>query len=97
MESLQRPFGRTSTGDFQVALAAQFHCVVQAALPTYPHSRDAITVWTRTSIVDYAGGSGSSGAKGKGKAAADDMSYADIPEDERLPQDLAAPKYAHLI
>ena len=75
-----------------MALAAQFHCVVQAALPTYPHSRDAITVWTRTSIVDYAGG----GGRGKGKVA-DDMSYADIPEDERLPQDLAAPKYAHLI
>jgi len=61
----------------------RFHCVLQMQLPRYPHSRDALTVWKRTRFV---------------QATHDPHSvYAAIPSDERLPLDVAAPKYTHLL
>lgn len=46
------PFGRTSSADFQVSLAEQFHCILVAKLSvTYPISRDCISVWKRTKFV----------------------------------------------
>ena len=37
--------GRTSSSDFQVHLATIFHKVVHVPLPSWPCSRDYLTVW----------------------------------------------------
>jgi hypothetical protein len=46
------PFGRTSSADFQVSLAENFHCLLMAKLSeTYPLSKDCVSVWKRTKLV----------------------------------------------
>jgi hypothetical protein len=46
------PFGRTSSCDFQIALAESFHCVLVAQLELrYPYSNDCISVWKRTRYI----------------------------------------------
>ena len=48
----QAPFGRTTSGDFQLALSATFHCVLVADLQMkLPYSNDCISVWRRTKFV----------------------------------------------
>lgn len=46
----QRPWGRTSVSDFQVALAERFHCILCVPIPSFPFSQDYLTVWKRTSF-----------------------------------------------
>ena len=47
-----RPFGRTSSAEFQVSLMESFHCILIANLSlNYPHSKDSISVWKRTSFI----------------------------------------------
>jgi hypothetical protein len=41
------PWGRTSSADFQVQLATTFHKVLCVPLPSWPCSRDTLTVWKR--------------------------------------------------
>lgn len=49
----QAPFGRTSSADFQVQLAENFHCLLVADLQhRFPYSRDTISVWKRTVRVE---------------------------------------------
>lgn len=40
----QSPWGRSSSAEFQVQLASQFHCILKASLSNWLHSRDSITV-----------------------------------------------------
>lgn len=48
----QAPFGRTSSADFQVKLAEDFHCILTAKLENrLPYSMDSISVWKRTEYV----------------------------------------------
>eukprot|EP01038_Epipyxis_sp_PR26KG_P009543 gene9543-12853_t len=48
----QAPFGRTSSGTFQLELSSSFHCVLVAKLiNTFPYSNDCISVWKRTNLV----------------------------------------------
>lgn len=50
--SPQAPWGRTTSAEFQIALAATFHCVYVAKLETrLPFARDCISVWKRTKYV----------------------------------------------
>jgi len=106
----QRPFGRTSTADFQVALAEGFHCILQAALPRFPHSRDCISVWKRTELIegpdldeDEDEGEGEDENEIEDENDADEPQgqgrnlWADIPEDERLSCDIASPCCRHLL
>lgn len=44
----QAPWGRTTSAEFQVALAEEFHCLLSVAIPRYPFSRDCLSVWKRT-------------------------------------------------
>ncbi|KAF0701709.1 Aste57867_7875 [Aphanomyces stellatus] len=45
---LPEPWGRTSSPDFQIRLAAVFHKVLQVPLNSWHSSMDALTVWKRT-------------------------------------------------
>mmetsp|Transcript_15467 Transcript_15467/g.20482 ORF Transcript_15467/g.20482 Transcript_15467/m.20482 type:complete len:306 (+) Transcript_15467:149-1066(+) len=44
------PWGRSLDSGFQVLLATSFHMVLLAELPSWPISRDVISVWKRTKI-----------------------------------------------
>lgn len=50
--SPQAPWGRTTSAEFQVALAEEFHCLLVAEIPRFPFSRDCISVWKRTRWVE---------------------------------------------
>eukprot|EP01034_Spumella_vulgaris_P027559 gene27559-34298_t len=46
------PYGRTSSAEFQITLAEQFHCLLICNLSLrYPYSKDCISVWKRTNYV----------------------------------------------
>jgi hypothetical protein len=52
LSSPQAPWGRTTSAAFQVALAEEFHCLLNVAIPRYPFSKDCLTVWKRTQWVE---------------------------------------------
>ena len=79
----QCPFGRTTCSEFQVELAAQFHCVLNAKLKCLPHCNDYISVWKRSAFVSM---------------GEDFQEWKAIPKEEALPDlDLAAPAFKHLL
>jgi hypothetical protein len=80
----QAPFGRTSSSDFQVALCEAFHCVLVVPLVSFPFARDCLSVWKRTQCV-----------AGRSGAASDE--WKDVPPEERLPLQIVAPAYKHLL
>ena len=54
----QAPWGRSSSPEFQQRLAAEYHCLLRARLPSWLHVRDTLSVWKRsetTTIVFEAG------------------------------------------
>lgn len=86
----QAPWGRTTSSDFQVALAEDFHCILITPLPRFPFSNDYLTVWKRTRWVlgkEHALGTDTQGL---------DM-WASIPPEERLPITSAAPCLAQFL
>jgi hypothetical protein len=88
----QAPWGRTSSPEFQIALAEEFHCILTASIPRFPFSNDCISVWKRTQWVhgkEYAMG-------GTDKENEMDM-WASIPVEERMPTDSSAPCVSHLL
>jgi len=87
----QAPWGRTSSPEFQIALAEEFHCVLTASIPRFPFSHDCISVWKRTEWVR-----GKEYAMGSTKESDTDM-WASIPVDERMPTDNSAPFLSHLL
>ena len=48
---MENPWGRSISAEAQVELAANFHVILQAPLPSFPTSDDHITVWRRTQRV----------------------------------------------
>ena len=45
----QAPFGRSSSGEFQVRLASEFHCILKMRLlNNWIHVRDTLSVWKRS-------------------------------------------------
>ena len=93
----QCPFGRTTCSEFQVELAAQFHCVLSAKLKmSLPHCKDYISVWRRSSFVSMGEGEGECD-EGEEEEEEEDLWRA-IPAEEELPDlDVAAPAYKHLL
>ena len=87
----QAPWGRSSGASFQERLAAEYHCVLQVALPNWLHVRDTLSVWKRSTTCSIV------------FAAEDDededeeVEYKHIPIDEQLPIDRAAPCMQHLL
>ena len=93
----QSSWGKTTSADFQVALAEQFHCVLIKKLPSFPFSNDYLTVWKRTSFImghcnELAAGSEEENG---GKDALD--LWASIPRDEQIIYNVAAPCLQHLL
>ena len=83
----QAPFGRTTSSEFNVLLCESFHCILSASIPRFPFSNDCITVWKRTKMVE-----------GRYDNNSDDKNYwADIPKNERLSNDIAAPCCSELL
>lgn len=96
---MQSPWGRTSTSEFQVALAEKFHNVLTVQLPTFPFGRDYLSVWKRTEFVDineedYSRSISASEGNESEEAVAD--TWADIPAEEQI-VDFAAPAFQHLL
>ncbi|MES1913577.1 MAG: hypothetical protein MHM6MM_005762 [Cercozoa sp. M6MM] len=79
------PFGRTCGGDFQLHLATHYHCVLRMPLPSWPLSRDVMTVWKR-----------STQALVRAEGDDEQMPFKWVPEDERIELIGAAPKFRHL-
>ncbi len=46
----RNPWGRSSAPEFQMALAARFHKVLEVPLPSWPGSSDTLSVWRRSTI-----------------------------------------------
>ena len=103
----QRPFGRTSSSEFQVLLNQKFHCVIQHKLPSFPIGRDYLTVWKRTEFIEApcltanADPDAEDDGDGDGDGDEEDNEntnlWASIPLDEHLPLNVAAPKYKFLL
>ena len=88
----QAPWGRSSAPEFQQRLAAEYHCLLKAALPNWLHVRDTISVWkrTRTCTMVFEGDE-------EDDESDEEIEYKYIPPNERLPQDVAAPCLQHLL
>ena len=89
----QAPWGRSSSPEFQQRLAAEFHCVLRATLPGWLHVRDTISVWKRspTCTMVFAA------AEDDENDQDEEVHYRHVPVDERLPTDVAAPAFRHLL
>lgn len=100
----QTPWGRTSTSEFQVALAEDFHNVLTVQLPSFPFGRDYLSVWKRTEYVDIDEEDYSRSLSFLNPRSEDDEEnaeegadcWADIPEDEQI-TDFAAPAFQKLL
>ena len=88
----QAPWGRSSAPEFQQRLAAEYHCLLKAALPNWLHVRDTISVWKRsqTCTMVFEGDE-------EDDESDEEIEYKYIPPSERLPQDVAAPCLSHLL
>ena len=86
ISSEQAPFGRSSSEFFQMKLHTEYHCILKIALPTWPHAAESLSVWklSKTCPITFAAD----------EDVEDDeeetVEYYDIPEDEKLPVDVAA-------
>jgi hypothetical protein len=47
---MEHPWGRSTADEFQVRLAERFHKVLEVPLPSWPYSRDALSVWRRKHV-----------------------------------------------
>ncbi len=74
----QAPWGRSSSPDFQVKLSELYHCVISIPLPSFPFSRDFLTVWKRTLVISM------KESEENPEDDADEDEWADIPQEERL-------------
>ncbi|KAL9183765.1 hypothetical protein ACHAXT_004621 [Thalassiosira profunda] len=82
----QAPFGRSSSGEFQARLAAEYHCILKMSMSNWLHVRDTLSVWKRsqTSCVAFQDDSDD-------EEEAEEAYYKYIPPEELLPVDAAAP------
>ncbi|KAJ1449809.1 hypothetical protein M885DRAFT_534370 [Pelagophyceae sp. CCMP2097] len=86
------PFGRSADSRFQVELARAFHPILIKGLPRWPIATDCITVWRRTKVVAVVFEKDE-----EDEDEEDGEAWADIPTDERLDFELAAPCCQHLL
>jgi hypothetical protein len=87
----QAPWGRSSGPEFQQRLASEYHCILRATLNNWLHVNDTISVWKRTELCSIV-------FQGEGDDESDDeVEYRHIPDDQRLPTDVAAPCAKHLL
>ena len=87
----QAPWGRSSGPEFQQRLAAEYHCILKAKLTSWLHVRDTISVWKKTNRCSIV-------FQGEEEDESDEeVEYKNIPEDEVLPTDVAAPCVSHLL
>ena len=91
----QAPWGRSCDSLFQVELAASFHPVLVAKLPRWPLSKDAIAVWVRTKVCPVVFERDSDDDDDEDDDG--EEGWADIPAEERIDPDCAAPCAAHLL
>jgi hypothetical protein len=87
----QAPWGRSSGPEFQQRLCAEYHCILKAKLTNWLHVRDTISVWKRSKCCSIVF---------QGDDDDDDdeeVQYKYIPQDEMLPNDIAAPCVKHLL
>jgi len=88
----QAPWGRSSGPEFQQRLASEYHCILRAKLNNWLHVNDTISVWKRTELCSIV----FQGDEGDDESD-DEVEYRHIPEDQRLPTDVAAPCVKHLL
>ena len=88
------PWGRSCDSLFQVELAASFHPVLVAKLPRWPLSKDAIAVWVRTRVCPIVFEKDSDDDDDEEE---EEDGWADIPVDEQIDPDCAAPCAKHLL
>ncbi len=88
----QAPWGRSSGPVFQQRLCAEYHCLLKAKLSNWLHVRDTISVWKRSKVCSIV-------FQGEEEDENDEeeVEYKYIPEDEKLPSDIAAPCVKHLL
>jgi len=87
----QAPWGRSSGAEFQQRLYAEYHCILKAKLMNWLHVQDSISVWKRSKTCSIV-------FQGEGDDDHDEeVEYKHIPEDEKLPCDIAAPCAQHLL
>lgn len=89
----QAPWGRSSSSNFQIRLAAEYHCILKVQLPSWLHVRDSISVWKRseTSTIVFAADSDEEGEEDE------EIEYRHVPISERLPINVAASCCEHLL
>lgn len=91
----QAPWGRSSSPEFQQQLSAQYHCVLHASLPNWLHARDSISVWKRSQTCTMVFAADDEEESGDDEA--EEVEYRHVPQEERLPFDIAAPCLQHLL
>jgi len=47
----QGPYGRSSAPSLLNALGKDFHCILKAPLPAWPHENNSVSVWKRTDFI----------------------------------------------
>mmetsp|Transcript_124675 Transcript_124675/g.360678 ORF Transcript_124675/g.360678 Transcript_124675/m.360678 type:complete len:435 (+) Transcript_124675:144-1448(+) len=87
----QAPWGRSTSAEFQQRLSSDFHCLLKVELPNWFHTRDTISVWKRSSISTLVFAAEDEDDEDE------EVEYRHIPQNERLPTNLAAPCLAHLL
>eukprot|EP01038_Epipyxis_sp_PR26KG_P014838 gene14838-19944_t len=96
----QAPFGRTTSSDFCVSLAENFHCLLIAEIPRFPFSKDCISVWKRTKWVEGRNENEFNDDNNSSDLDAEinvKSCWAAIPKSEILPSNIAAPILEHLL
>ncbi len=87
----QAPWGRSSSAGFQQRLCAEYHCILKAKLTNWLHVQDSISVWKRSKVCSIV-------FQGEDSEDEDEeVEYKHIPEDEKLPSDIAAPCCRNLL
>ena len=89
----QAPWGRSSAQEFQERLAAEYHCLLKVALPSWIHVRDSISVWKRSERQTMVFAAEDS----NDDEDDEEIEYRNIPVEEQLPTNLAAPCLLHLL
>lgn len=99
------PWGRTSSGEFQLSLSEEFHCLLMVKLPRFPFANDYLSVWKRTKWVEVddeedsdESDSDTSDSEVDEEEEMRKKLWASIPNDEILMhKDVAAPCLQHLL
>lgn len=87
----QAPFGRSSGPEFQTRLFAEYHCILKASLTNWLHVNDTISVWKKSKCCSLV-------FEGEDEQDNDEeVEYKHIPDNEKLPSDIAAPCAKHLL